>query len=76
LPPAPTKKSDSRGEKWDGLGQVELDAVLPETIAELCVDAIESCFVESLYEELLELQESEKTEYKSQMREKIIQMFN
>lgn len=32
LPPAPAKETDSRTANWDGLGQVELDAVKPEKL--------------------------------------------
>ena len=63
LPPAPTKDTDSRSRKWNGLGQVELDAVEPEKIAELCNTAIEEVFAQELYEILLEKEEVEKEEY-------------
>jgi len=42
LPPAPTKESDTRSKKWGGIGQVELDAVEPSKIVELCIDSIKS----------------------------------
>jgi hypothetical protein len=64
LPPAPTKVTDSRGAKWDGLGQVELDAVLPEDIIRLLKDALLDVFDTELHTELLETEEAEKTEFK------------
>lgn len=64
LPPAPTKKSDTRSNNWDGLGQVELDAVMPEKIIELLSDSIKSVFDETLYDELIEQESSEKAEFK------------
>jgi len=64
LPPAPTKTTDSRGANWDGLGQVELDAVEPRQIKQMAKDAIESFFDFDLYADLLEQQKIEKAEYK------------
>lgn len=64
LPPAPTKESDSRSGNWDGLGQVELDAVEPSKIVRLCKEAIEDVFDEEKYEELIEEQTQEQSEYK------------
>lgn len=49
LPPAPAKPTDSRTANWNGLGQVELDAVKPEMLQELCTDAIKSIFEEEMY---------------------------
>jgi hypothetical protein len=39
LPPA-TKDADVRSRNWEGLGQVELDAVEPDKLTDLCRDAI------------------------------------
>lgn len=64
LPPAPTKESDTRSRKWDGLGQVELDAVEPNKIVELCEEAIANIFEYSLYEELQAQEFSENKEFK------------
>jgi hypothetical protein len=63
LPPAPTKESDTRAAKWQGLGQVELDAVEPDKIVELCEESIEDIFDEDLYDELMEQQKVEKKEF-------------
>jgi len=64
LPPAPTKRSDSRSATWDGLGQVELDAVEPKKIVSLLESAIEKHFDSDLYDELMEMQEEENREFK------------
>lgn len=64
LPPAPTKTGDSRAANWDGLGQVELDAVEPRQIVKLLNDAIEDIFDNNLYEELKETEKEENTEFK------------
>ncbi|HZK68771.1 MAG TPA: hypothetical protein VFC36_04145 [Paludibacter sp.] len=69
LPPAPAKVTDSRTAKWDGLGQVELDAVRPEKLQKLCSDAILELFDEDLYSELQEQESTEREEYQSILRE-------
>lgn len=68
LPPAPAKPTDSRTAKWDGLGQVELDAVRPERIKELCEHAILEYFDSSLYDELIEQEEQEAEEYRTELK--------
>lgn len=65
LPPAPAKKTDSRTANWEGLGQVELDAVHPDKLRRLCLDAIDEVFDEELHDELMIQEEEEKTEYQS-----------
>lgn len=65
LPPAPTKTTDTRSANWDGLGQVELDAVDNRKIQELLTDAIESIFDQELGDELDEQEEREKEEFKN-----------
>jgi hypothetical protein len=67
LPPAPAKIGDSRTANWDGLGQVELDAVKPEDIEILCKDALDNIFDNNKYTELQETEESEQADYKSQL---------
>lgn len=69
LPPAPAKTTDSRTAKWDGLGQVELDAVKPEKLQRLCEDAIASVFDSSLYDNLQETEDQEREEYQARLRE-------
>lgn len=69
LPHAPAKETDSRTANWDGVGQVELDAVKPEKLEELLSDAIDGIFDYDRYEELNE-QENEETEtYRSKLIE-------
>lgn len=68
LPPAPAKSTDSRSANWDGLGQVELDAVEPKRLQELCTDAIESVFHEHLHAELLEKEEEEGEKYRADLK--------
>jgi hypothetical protein len=65
LPPAPTKVQDSRARNWDGIGQVELDAVEPRKLTKLCNDAIEDTFDEDAYEELQEQEAEEQAEFKN-----------
>lgn len=68
LPPAPTKETDSRSAHWDGLGQVELDAVAPEKLMELLKNAILDIFDEDLYEKLNERQNTEKLQYRAELK--------
>lgn len=68
LPPAPKKPGDSRSASWDGLGQVELDAVDPREIQRFCEEAIEDIFDEDLHRELLETEEIEKTQYQAELK--------
>lgn len=69
LPPAPTKVGDSRSANWKGIGQVELDAVSPEKLMRLCNEAISTYFDERLHEELMEIEEEERTVYKAGLKE-------
>lgn len=69
LPPAPTKTTDTRGNTWGGLGQVELDAVEPRKIVELLEAAIEKIFDRDLHSELLEQEEEESREYKQILKD-------
>lgn len=74
LPPAPIKEGDSRSAKWDGIGQVELDALAPEIIQKICDEAISSTFDEELNDELLEIEESEAVRYRSALKDFVINM--
>lgn len=67
LPPAPVKEGDSRSANWDGLGQVELDAVAPEKLQKLCQDAIDEIFDYSLFDELKEVEKSERIQYRAEL---------
>ncbi len=68
LPPAPIKPGDSRSKDWKGLGQVELDAVEPNKIKNLCQDAIDDVLDQDLYEELQFQEGNEEKEYQSNLR--------
>ena len=69
LPPAPSKTTDSRNNNWDGLGQVELDAVRPEVITEILRDAIEEIFDRDLHDELKQTEAEETVEYQAELKE-------
>lgn len=64
LPPAPTKITDTRSAAWDGIGQVELDAVDPKRLGKLIEDALTAVFDQDLYTDLLAEQDTEETEFK------------
>lgn len=68
LPPAPTKLTDSRSKTWNGLGQVELDAVEPNKLKAIVSDAIDDHFDDYLHSELKEQEEEEGEEYKKQLK--------
>lgn len=63
LPPAPTKDSDSRSANWDGLGQVELDAVEPNQLKQMASDAVAKYFDDDKYYELKEQESQESEQY-------------
>lgn len=68
LPPAPTKVTDSRSVNWDGLGQVELDAVRPEKLIELLDQAIYEIFDYDLHEELMERESIERETFQTELK--------
>lgn len=72
LPPAPAKPTDSRTANWNGLGQVELDAVKPERLQALCTEAIKDIFDHDLYYELQEQEEKERELYQANLKEFVI----
>jgi hypothetical protein len=74
LPPAPAKEGDSRTAAWEGLGQVELDAVEPKKIQSLCNEAIEDIFDSDLYEDLISQEEEERELYRIELKEFINNM--
>lgn len=69
LPPAPTKITDTRAKKWDGIGQVELDAVEPSKIVELLNDSIKDIFDNDLYEDLIIKERQENSEFKDILKD-------
>ena len=68
LPPAPAKETDSRTANWDGLGQVELDAVKPEKLIAMLNDAINEIFDQELYDELLERESDEREQFQAELK--------
>lgn len=72
LPIAPTKQTDSRAASWDGLGQVELDSVEPDTLAKMCEDAIQEYFDSDMHEELREQEKEERAEYRQIVRDFVV----
>lgn len=69
LPIAPTKKTDTRSKEWDGLGQVELDAVEPRELQRICLGAINDVFDQERYDTLLKVEELERIKYRRELRE-------
>lgn len=74
LPPAPAKKTDSRTKHWNGLGQVELDAVEPKQLQELCREAINSVFDEDKYTELIDAETNERVTYRKELKEYVMNL--
>lgn len=74
LPAAPAKLTDSRTAKWDGLGQVELDAVEPRKLQALCQSAIDEIFDEDLYAELMAVESEERATYQENLRQYVANM--
>lgn len=68
LPPAPAKETDSRTANWDGLGQVELDAVRPEKLIAMLDDAINEIFDTDLYEELEQTEDDERELFQAELK--------
>lgn len=68
LPPAPVKDGDSRSANWNGLGQVELDAVEPNQLRRLCQEAIDSIFDRALFADLEKQEEDEQEEYRAALK--------
>lgn len=69
LPHAPAKETDSRTKNWDGLGQVELDAVKPEKLIRLLDGAITDVFDEQLQAELLEQEADEREVFQATLKD-------
>lgn len=68
LPPAPAKETDSRTANWDGLGQVELDAVKPEKLIAMLNDAINKIFDQDLYDELITQEAEERELFQTELK--------
>jgi hypothetical protein len=74
LPPAPAKVGDSRTANWGGLGQVELDAVEPKKLMNLCRDAIREFIDPDLFEDLKTQEAEEKIEYIERIQKHVTSM--
>lgn len=74
LPPAPAKVTDSRTATWDGLGQVELDAVEPKKLQSLVSDAIDSLFDIKLHEDLMDQERAEEIIYKRRLKDFVMEI--
>ena len=69
LPPAPTKSTDPRTATWDGIGQVELDAIEPRTLEQYALDAISKVFDDGLHTELKDTERDERGDFQKRMKE-------
>lgn len=69
LPPAPTKAGDSRSINFTGVGQVELDAVMPETLQDWTRSALSDYFDDADFDELQQEEEEEREEYRRQLKD-------
>lgn len=63
-----TPKHYSRTANWDGLGQVELDAVKPEKLIALLDDAINEIFDQDLYDELIATEAEERELFQAELK--------
>jgi hypothetical protein len=72
LPPAPVKDTDSRSASWDGLGQVELDALEPSLLKRLAKESIKKYWSEDKYRELKHIQSEERQAYQKALKEYVI----
>lgn len=74
LPYAPIKEGDSRSANFTGLGQVELDAIEPHRLQDMCRKAIQKYFDNNLHDELINKEKSERLEYQQQLKDYVINM--
>ena len=69
LPPAPTKTTDSRAGSWNGVGQVELDAVEPHHLKTLVKDAIDRYFDQDTFDILKVEEDIQRDQYRKALRD-------
>jgi hypothetical protein len=69
LPPAPVKISDTRSATWTGIGQVELDAIEPNTLQTMCRDAIKNIFEENVANNLYLQEQNEAIQFRSVLKD-------
>jgi hypothetical protein len=67
LPPAPTKVGDSRSAKFTGIGQVELDAVPPETLQRMASEGINAYLDPEILDQVKETEAKERKLYREAM---------
>lgn len=65
----PPKRTDTRTRSWTGGDVVELDAIEPRTLADMCKKHIKEQFDEDLYDELKEKESEEKSIYKEALKD-------
>jgi len=71
LPHAPAKLSDTRTANWNGLGQVELDAVRPEKLIKMCEESIMECFDTNIFSNLELTENIERKQYQKELKQYI-----
>ncbi len=69
LPPAPVKIGDTRSATWTGLGQVELDAIEPNILQELCSNSIGNIFNEDTEKDLRIQENKERVQFRSALKD-------
>lgn len=74
LPAAPKKEGDSRSNNWDGIGQVELDAINPRKLKSMLQNEIDYLFDEDAYESLIAEEEREQELFREHMKEYVKNM--
>ncbi len=68
LPPAPTKSGDSRAAKWEGLGQVELDAIEPNELKQMAENSILDLIDLDSQNYLRKLEEKETKTFRAELK--------
>jgi hypothetical protein len=68
LPSVPPKSTDTRTRNWSGNGVVELDAVEPHTLEQMCKVAIEDYFDDDRYMELKQREDEERAKYQKELK--------
>lgn len=71
LPAAPAKSTDSRTANFDGLGQIELDAVQPELLATWTEGAIDDYFDPDRGEALDEIEDEERVIFQRRLKDHV-----
>jgi len=74
LPGVPAKDTDSRTAGWSGGDVVEMDAMEPDTMKEIIDTEIKTHFDDDLYSELRDRQEREKAEYKTALKDYVVEL--